>query len=237
LPGAVQRLPDNPAHPSRKLYKKEFARVTTKQLHIGDLAGKKRPRARTHASSIESGRRVQAREAKETDEAFKGVDVYSKLLPYHDKQRHTIYDLAHNGANTVKDVAFMVGNGHAVVEGKRFSAKKRKVENDLGRFPSLRPGADPPPGTRKRKTGAVPPWVVTKKRQDFMDALPKVCKLPKEFPRFRKWFRDCAFMKTAEALQLAGPLGAYVLQFADCDDGMRDLFIKLLLEVGQVRSK
>ena len=49
-----------------------------------------------------SGNRVANGETAEKDEAFKDVDVYTMMLCYHDKIRHTYYDLAHQFANVIK---------------------------------------------------------------------------------------------------------------------------------------
>jgi hypothetical protein len=84
----------------RKAYAKEFKASPT----LKDWAKKKAPSMRTKASSIASGKRVEKRQSKPTDEAYKAVDVFTRLLWYHDKNKHVIYDNAHQFANVLKQM-------------------------------------------------------------------------------------------------------------------------------------
>ena len=119
-------------------------------LRRAGLAHMPRPRRRTKAGALAAGHRVARGRSLFKNEAFKGVDVFSRLLPYHDKTRHSIYDHSHEFANCIKNVFAVIGNEGAGKK-KRFTAAVRAYETEqLGRFQGLRSI----PGVRTPS----PPW-------------------------------------------------------------------------------
>ena len=153
------------------------------------------------------GRRVEEGESAPTDEAFIGVDVFSSRLEYHDKIKHTIYGLEHEVANAIKQVFCFIKNENA--SGVMFNKQARKFEMEvLGRFvEQLKPN--------HRRQFPRPPWVASKEDIARVNKLPALCKTPAEWPAFRKVFADLGFLKTAETLMLAGPVGLYALSFCE----------------------
>ena len=90
LPGAVRALCSDDGD-LRQLYEEEFAKADG----VGLFSSLERPTKRTKTSAIDSGNRAFRRESKGVDEAYKDVDIYTTDLWYHDKIKHTLYDLAH----------------------------------------------------------------------------------------------------------------------------------------------
>jgi hypothetical protein len=193
-------------------------------------------------------------------EAFFGVDVYSELLPYHDKVRHNLYDVSHELANTIKKMIGLTGNGarvgaSTVVSKESYVGPKREwEENVLGRFrncvsdkklddkkkkndKSFVPARFHRDTPRKKEKHADPlPWVTTDRAQNLIDTMPDVCKRVAGWPALRKLFKDRIYLKTSEWLQYAGPVGAYCAQFMDCDPEVRDLFIDLMYALAAVQG-
>jgi hypothetical protein len=78
--------------------------------------------------------------SKKVDEAFTGVDVFSRKLRYHRKNKHIFYDLAHEFANTYCALLYRAGNGaKSVFPTYHFGAEKRSHEIEtLGRYTLFR---------------------------------------------------------------------------------------------------
>lgn len=206
----------------RELYKEEFAADEDMQ----SLADCNPPARRTKAQAIASGNRVLAGEASKQEEAFHDVDLHSTQLWYHDKIRHTLYDLAHEFANVVKHM-FNWMKDTTSKDQKRFTTALRTFEIQvMERFPALKP-QEPAPGQRKRMY-PTPPWVASKGSQANVDSLPAVCKVPMGWPDYRKMFGDLGHAKTSESILFAGDVGAYTLRYCDIDPKIRALFIKVL---------
>jgi hypothetical protein len=68
------------------------------------------PAARTKARSIASGERVASGAREPKEEAYKDVDIFTKYLWYHDKNRHVLYDNAHQFANVLKQMLNAIKN-------------------------------------------------------------------------------------------------------------------------------
>ena len=221
LPGAVRALPET-AKSLRDDYKEEFAEVAS----VWPSAFEPRPAKRTKLNAIASGNRVLRGESRFKDEAYKDVDNYTTSLWYHDKIKHTLYDLAHQFANVIKHMLKYMKNkkkGDKLV----FTPKERSHEVDvLGRFPELSVV------TGKRKKGEqkfpMPPWVASSSSQREVDSLADILKIPAEWPAVRSIFRDLGFMKTSETLLLAGDAGAYLIRVADIPSKYCALFIELV---------
>ena len=96
-----------------------------------------------------------------------------------------------------------------VADGWAFTADRRAYEQDiLGRFDDLLPNA-------KRKFPP-PDWMTSPKSQKRIDGLTKELEYPSQWAVVAVMFEFGGAMKTAEALQKLGPVGAYQLQFLDC---------------------
>jgi hypothetical protein len=99
VPGAVRALPEHEAN-LRAQYATEFAENET----MCDWADENRPRKRTKQEAIASGNRVLTGASNKKDEAYHDVDVHTQSLWYHNKIKHTLYDLAHQLANVIKHI-------------------------------------------------------------------------------------------------------------------------------------
>ena len=221
LPGAVRALPEG-KDALRDAYEEEFAAVDD----LAAFAGEGRPKKRTKKEAVASGNRVRQGEAKEKDEAFKDVDHHTSMLWYHDKIKHTLYDLAHQLANVLKHILKFMKNKQKK-DKQVFTPAARAYEVEtLGRFPHLAKRVG------KQRKG-VPlyskaPWVSPQVNQDELDSLPDKVGYPTNWPALRAIYKDLGFMKTSETLLLAGDVGAYVLRHAGIDPEYRDLFIEVL---------
>jgi len=233
LPGAVRALaPDDTE--LRELYKEEFALLPA----VASLADKTRPGRRTKASAIAAGNRVLTGQSQRNQEAFSDVDIYTTHLWYHDKIQHTLYDQAHQLANVMKQLLQLFRGKTVSKTGAKtifFNAKRREFETvRLGRFPDLKRNEKP---KKNEKTNPDPPWVVEDGRQDAIDALTKILKVPTGWPRLRQMFKNCKSMKTAEVLMLAGPAGAYFLRLMGLDSDYTELFVELVYTVHKLMLK
>ena len=85
------------------------------------------PPKRTKRSSIASGKRVESGQSKIKQEAYRAVDIFTKYLWYHDKNRHVLYDNAHQFANVLKQMMNFINNRN---KGNQlnFTPKIRKQE-------------------------------------------------------------------------------------------------------------
>jgi hypothetical protein len=94
-------------------------------------------------------------------------------------------------------------------DGWAFTADRRAYEQDiLGRFEDLLPNG-------KRKLPR-PDWMTSPKSQKGIDWLTLELSYPSQWAVVALMFEFGGGMKTAEALQKIGPVGAYQLQFLDC---------------------
>ena len=221
LPGAVRALPPD-EDDLRKQYEEEFAQADD----VGLFSSMERPAKRTKTSAIDSGNRAARHESKEVDEAYKDVDIYTTSLWYHDKIKHTLYDLAHQFANVIKQLLKYMKNKKKA-DKTVFPPQARAYEVDkLGRFPDLAEVA----GRRKKRVKKYPdlPWVSPPERQQLLDTLPEILKQPSKWPPLRAIFRDLGFMKTSETLLLAGDAGAYMLRLTGADPEYIKLYVQVL---------
>ena len=90
----------------RAAYAKEFKGDAT----LRAWATKNAPPLRTKLSSIASGKRVESGASTEKEEAYKSVDLFTRLLWYHDKNNHVLYDNAHQFANVLKQMLNFMKN-------------------------------------------------------------------------------------------------------------------------------
>jgi hypothetical protein len=90
----------------RKAYGKEFKRDD----QLKAWATKQAPPKRTKTSSIRSGKRVESGEANVKQEAYKSVDIFTKYLWYHDKNKHNMNDNAHQFSNVMKQMMNSIKN-------------------------------------------------------------------------------------------------------------------------------
>ena len=81
------------------------------------------------------------------------------------------------------------------------------------------------------------PWVVSTERQRDIDSLSKQLRIPSGWPALRKIFDQVLFMKTAERLMLAGPVGAYFFRMFDIDRDYKTLFLDFLDVLRRVMFK
>ena len=184
------------------------------------------PAKRTKTSAVAAANRVRAGTSRKEDEAFYDNDVYTLLLPYHNKIRDNLYDLAHQFSNTVKHILTWTKN-HKKADKVVFSNAVRSMEtDDLQRFPDLKHMANPPRGRRKYPT---PPWVTSLTRQKEIDTLADFkLKVPADWPTVRSLFESLKHRKSSENLLMAGPVGFYFLRLTDMRHDYRDVFIELL---------
>ena len=138
IPGAVRLLEKD--HPLRA----EYARTFKKFPKLERLSTLPKPARRSKRSALAAGRKVETGASKKDDEAYSGVDVFSELLPYHDKVKDTVYDCSHQGANVLKQ-SFKAMSNRTKKDKPWFTTAVRTYENEtLGRFPALAPN----PGKR-----------------------------------------------------------------------------------------
>ena len=90
----------------REAFKKEFSADATLQ----DWAKKHAPPKRTKISSLKAGRRVASGQSMMENEAYRDEDIFSLLLWYHDKNKHVLYDNAHQFANVLKQMMNAIKN-------------------------------------------------------------------------------------------------------------------------------
>jgi hypothetical protein len=114
----------------RSAYAKEFRH--DKQLY--GWAFKQPPPPRTKASSIASGRRVETGASDVKEEAYRAVDIFTRLLWYHDKNKHVLYDNAHQFANVLKQMMNLIKN-RTKQDKLHFTANMRKFELSQGTQP------------------------------------------------------------------------------------------------------
>lgn len=128
LPGTVTHLSSDDSR--RQCYAEEFRSVPA----MVALSTQGRPRKRTRIGCIRSGERA-ARDGDYVREAFKDVDEFTKQLEYHNKAEQTVYDLAHEIANNIKDSINVAANGGRLDKSKKaaFSAARRLIETQVGR--------------------------------------------------------------------------------------------------------
>jgi hypothetical protein len=174
----------------RKRYKREFAACA----EVAELYNKLPPALRTKAGSIRAGQQVENKTVKPLKSPYKGVDVFTKTLPYHDKNAHTIYDQAHQFSNVIKQSFTYVKNKKSKTKLTFTKEDRNHEQKKMKRFLNM---------------GPRPPWVASKKNMDAMDAHTTVLKTPTCWPEYRKVFKDLGFLKTSETLLLAGPVPTY----------------------------
>ena len=87
-----------------------YDEVFAADSHLQHLAYEQRPAKRSKAESIDTGNRVQQGELKADSAAYTDVDYHTISLWYHDKNKHTIYDLAHEFSNVLKQMMSFIKN-------------------------------------------------------------------------------------------------------------------------------
>ena len=184
------------------------------------------PTKRTKTSAGAAANRVLQGLSRPSNEPFYDHDVYTTNLPYHNKIRDVLYDLAHQFANTVKQILTWTKN-HTKKDKVVFTSALRSFETeDLNRFPSLQYKENPERGRRKNP---VPPWVTSTERQKQIDTLADFkLKVPTDWPTVRSLFESLKHRKCTENLLMAGPVGFYFLRLTDMRFDYRDAFIELL---------
>ena len=234
LPGAVRALPEAKDTVNDAL-REAYAAVFEANDDLAAFAEEGRPPKRNKASAVASGNRVRRGEAKEKDEAYKDVDHHTTMLWYHDKIKHTLYDLAHQLANVLKQI-LKFSKDKQKQDRKVFTPDARAYEVEtLGRFPEL---AEKKGKKQKGESKwPKPPWVSPPANQDDVNSLPGRVQYPTGWPALRAIFLDLGFMKTSETLLLAGDVGAYVLRHAGIAPEYRDLFIEVLRVIERYTHK
>lgn len=104
IPGAVCHLPNS--HPLGVAYAEEFSNYPALAL----LAEEGKPTQRTKREAIDAGNRVLTGESRAKDEPYNNVDLYTTHLWYHNKIQHTLYDGAHELANTIQQMLIWITN-------------------------------------------------------------------------------------------------------------------------------
>ena len=207
----------------RNAFADEFSEVP--ELQVAAREG--RPKRRTKAEAIASGNKSYMGGKTATlkkEEAFHDVDVYTEKLHYHDKIRDTMYDLAHQFANSIKHIFNFIKNT-TTTNKQQFNTKKRTYETmTLGRFPELRKQHKRP----NKKQYPQAPWLVSKEVQDAIDDLTATLKVPSCWPALRKPFAHLGHMKSSETILISGDVGAYFFREMDLQDNYKSKFIELL---------
>jgi hypothetical protein len=115
----------------RRAYEKEFGQDDT----LKEWARLVAPRKRTKKSSVAAGMRVESGGGNIDMEAYRAVDIFTRLLWYHDKNKHVLYDNAHQFANVLKQMMNSIKN-RTKKDKLHFNNKIRAVELKLGGSPS-----------------------------------------------------------------------------------------------------
>ena len=145
-------------------------------------------------------------------ETWKGVDVYTRLLPYFDKTTCCIPDPAHMIYNTVCDMLALICNmGPAA-----YTPVRRQYDVVLGRSYAEVAGRRP--------------WRMSSARERELDAVLDEVKasLPNSWPDMKSAFSRLADVGVAEGLMFAGPLGVYIISQTDIDPLYKKMFCDLL---------
>jgi hypothetical protein len=164
-----------------------------------------------------AARTVKDREEVEKDSWFRGVDIWSQHLAYWDRIKQNINDPAHELANVVTHIISMIGN----LKRQELNAKRRNFAQQCEQVVA----------------GDKVKWHCSTDIKTAMDKVVKQLKLPKGWPRARYFFHHLYRLGCAEALLFAGPLGVYMLEFADIDDDIKQAFIDLLWLCEKVQAK
>jgi hypothetical protein len=224
MPGACSCLKDCPRGAAlRKAYAAVYANFPA-------LAGMIKPRAPKHftkftslkfgetcAARCAAPRKGETKEDIEMDSWFRGVDIWSSNLAYWDRIRQNINDPAHELANLVMHIISMIGN----LERQKFNPKRRAFAKQCNQVQD-----------KKR-----PKWHCSDRQKEYMDWIVKQLRLPKSWPQARYFFHHLYRLGCAEALLFAGPLGVYMIEFADIDDDIKKAFCDLLWLCEKVQAK
>ena len=134
----------------------------------------------------------------------------------------------------------------------KFTKEIRAYEVECGRFLHLKKA--------ERAKAPTPEWVASKAILGKIDALLAQLRSPKAWPRLKSIFADkssyvqlivplynpmCCVqlivsflrLKIADTLELCSDTGAYLFQFLDIQEELRDLLVDTLLILSQMRSK
>ena len=234
LPGAVRALQDGEEESALKeAYSLQFSEVP--QMAAWGAQKNGPPRLRTKAESVASGNRVLTGESTAKQEAYHDVDNNTMQLWYHDKNKHTLYDLAHEFGNVIKQ-SFSFMKNKTTSQKQRFTPKAREFETKkLQRFPGLVPIKTVANDKKIKTSYPRPGWVAS--NQQEVDHLPDICKTPSGWADYRRIFKDLGFAKTAETLLFAGDVGAYTMRQVDIDPTLRLLFIEMFRLIGRCMHK
>ena len=131
---------------------KEFSRDQT----LAALAFLGKPAKRSREEAIAAGERVQRKQSKKKDEPFMSVTPFSELLDYHDATKHSLTDLAHTFANTVKQLSNAVSNQTSKKNKSAFSTQQVAMEvGQLGRFSYLKKASKAEKKKKKTRSNRV----------------------------------------------------------------------------------
>jgi ornithine carbamoyltransferase len=108
-----------------------YAKAFPQDKHLQAWAKKTKPAARTKESSVRSGERVVSGASTKPYEAYYRVDIFTELLWYHNKNKHVLYDNAHQFANVLKQMMNTIKN-RTKKDKLQFNANIRKVERKNG---------------------------------------------------------------------------------------------------------
>ena len=251
IPGAVRHL--ERSDPLVAAYRREFKAWPA----LATLADLGKPRQRTKTQAIDAGNRVLTGVSGPKEEPYIDVDIYTTLLWYHNKIKHTLYDAAHELANIIKQMFIWISNHVGEMLSNYMLAYffshdaycllhnyiiyvrciPLLVVGDAVKFPhSTRQYEMNVLGrfenllpTEERKYPQ-PPWVCDQVRIKELDALIDTgrLKVPTGWPPVRK-IEHVLFWKTSENLLFAGDAGAYLLRLLKFDETYKEKFIELLL--------
>lgn len=136
---------------------------------------------------------MESKEAAKKDEAFKGVDAFTKFFAegYWDKTSNVIFDLAHGWKHWLANIWGLMAN-----EGQmKYTESRQAFENGLGRF-------------LDRDGNSVTPWMVNKARGKLVQEWARnVIKVPLGWESITDFFEKPFQGKIAEILAHAGNLG------------------------------
>jgi hypothetical protein len=116
-----------------KALRAAYAKAFPASKHLQDWAKKPKPAARTKESSIRSGNRVLSGASTKPYEAYYRVDIFTELLWYHNKNKHVLYDNAHQFANVLKQMMNTIKN-RTKKDKLQFNANIRRVELKQGNY-------------------------------------------------------------------------------------------------------
>ena len=226
-PGAVSHTPLGSEF--RGDFKTSYQNLAT----IASLGDERKPPSMNKRKAMASINRQSAGNLSKEQkllEPFHGPNIFMLILPYINFVWQTINDIFHEIANTIRDIFNLLRSNDKKAGTMHFNTKRKVFERDHGRFVR-------PPG--KEGKGWRPPFQASPASRKKVDSFVQSgrMRLPSSWPRVRYVFDYMNRLSCSELVFLAGPLGVYLLQFPDIDDGIRGVFTDLLWCLEELQAK